>query len=530
MTTTRIAAPPAATAEEPRAQATRAPLRALEAAAALLAYGVLAVCLTWPLAPNLTDHTLGAPRDPLSTITWLSAVREGRDADRLGLTDGDRPGPPFAAEDLARADDRSTLVYGPTAVVAVPLGEIGAFNLLVLLGLALSGASMYWLARLLGAGWPAALWAGLAFTVLPWHLLKAEGDATLVQLEGLPLLFVAGILWFRRPAGLRLALLPAVTAALWLTSVSLGVVGTACALLLTLAGAFVLPRRLGRRAAFSAAAKTGLATALVAAAFVALAPLGPAQPADALSRYGARPWEYVLPAARNPVFGDETSGWLERHRHEAQLAETSLYVGWTTIALAAGLLLPALLRGNGASPERRFAVLSLSACLVAGLVLSLPSPLPRTDVPMPVRAIWEIEPSFGLPSRFFVLVATALVAAAGLGLEGLRRTAVTAFRSRRAGAIVGLALCLSFAGLTYLELAVARPPVVRYQGPVTAVQPPGSAAGAVLDDARRERPRTARGAGARRRGRRAPSPRPSSRRWPGRAGRRGCARTSLRPC
>jgi hypothetical protein len=199
----------------------------------------------------------------------------------------------------------------------------------------------------------------------------------------------------------------------------------------------------------------------VGAAFVAL-PLGPAQPGDYLSRYGARPWEYLVPAARNPVFGDETGGWLEANSHDAPLAETSLYVGWATILLAAGFLVPALLRGADGSAERRFVILSLAACVAAGLALSLPSPLPRTDVPMPVRAIWELEPSFGLPSRFFVLVATALVAAAGLGLEGLRRSALGAFRSPRAGWLVGLALCLAFAGVSYLELAPSRGDVVRY--------------------------------------------------------------------
>lgn len=461
MTTISITTPRTGRADE-QAPAPRARVRVLEVVAVLLGYALLAVYLTWPLAPNLVDHTLGEPRDPLSTITWLSALGDGQQTDRLGLTDPDRPGPPFAAEHLDRTDDRSTLVYGPTALAAVALGEIGAFNLLVLIGLALSGAAMYWLARVLGTGWSVAAWAGLTFAVLPWHLLKAEGDATLVHLEGLPLLVIAGILWFRRPGRRRLLLLPLATVALWLTSVSLGVVGAVAALVLALAGGVVLRRTVGPRAALRAAAAAGLPVLIVAAAFVALAPLGPAQPSDSLSRYGARPWEYLVPAARNPVFGDETVGWLEANRHGAPLAETSLYVGWTTIALAAGFLLPTLLRGKGGPPERRFAVLSLAACALVGLVLSLPSPLPGTGVPTPARAIWELEPAFGLPSRFFPLVATALVAAAALGLEGLRRTAATAFRSRRAGALVGVALCLAFAGLSYLELATSRGDVVRY--------------------------------------------------------------------
>ena len=60
--------------------------------------------------------------------------------------------------------------------------------------------------------------------------------------------------------------------------------------------------------------------------------------------YGARPWEYLLPSYRHPYFGAEIGPWLLGHLHGSNFSETSLYVGWITIALAAFWLTFAVFR------------------------------------------------------------------------------------------------------------------------------------------------------------------------------------------
>ena len=91
--------------------------------------------------------------------------------------------------------------------------------------------------------------------------------------------------------------------------------------------------------------------------------------------YGARPWEYLLPSYRHPYFGAEVGPWLLAHLHGSNFSETSLYVGWITIALAAYWLAFAAIRRSQLSSQDWFVVKALPLLIAVALVFSLPSPL-----------------------------------------------------------------------------------------------------------------------------------------------------------
>jgi hypothetical protein len=176
----------------------------------------------------------------------------------------------------------------------------------------------------------------------------------------------------------------------------------------------------------------------------------PRSEADLLP-YGSRPWEYVLPAYLNPHFG--TAAWLTAHLHGSNFSESSLYVGWVTILLAGGWLLWALTARRRLGREQKFVGIGFTALVAAALLFSLPSPIPHTSVPTPSRLVWEVASQFRVPTRFQALVMAGLVPLAALGLAGIGRQVLVAFRSRAAV----VAVCAVFGVLSWYELSVTSP-------------------------------------------------------------------------
>src|SRR5262249_46306874 len=140
----------------------------------------------------------------------------------------------------------------PAYLAARIIGEIAAYNLIVLTGLAFSGAAMYWLVRSLVPGLVApfvAAWAGVVFIVFPLHVLKAAGHAGLTHIEGFPLLLLAVLFWFRTPTVLRGTAVALATALLWLTSGYYGVAAMVALCVLLPIAAVSHRRRFGTRRA-----------------------------------------------------------------------------------------------------------------------------------------------------------------------------------------------------------------------------------------------------------------------------------------
>ena len=247
---------------------------------------------------------------------------------------------------------------------------------------------------------------------------------------------LAVLAWHERPTVARALLIAGATAVLWTTAGYYGVMSlVALAVLLPLAA--IAQKRGGARQAFRRAAVPAVASLLVAFGVYLVGVVGStgegvgaSRSAGELYTYGARPWEFVVPSYRNPIVGDETRGWLTQHLHGSNFSESSLYVGWITIVLAAGWLLWALRKRRTLPRGLGFATVALAALTATALVFSLPSPLPRTDVSMPSRLLWELTPQFRVPARFIALVMTALIPLAALALNEILR-AMLRSRSRQ---------------------------------------------------------------------------------------------------
>ena len=236
-------------------------------------------------------------------------------------------------------------------------------------------------------------------------------------MEGFPLLLAAVVAWSDRPGWRRALLIGGASAVLWTTNGYFGILGMV--LLGVMLAATVVLRRAGVVAGLVA-----LGAALIAPVALVLLSLGGpvdqgisiARSEGDLSTYGARWWEYILPSYRNPYFGDDVGPYLFGHLHGSNFSETSLYVGWLTIALASGWIVWAIWRRKQLfEPAGSLAVLSLPLVIVVAVLFSLPSPLPGTGLTMPSELIWRFVPQFRVPSRFVVIVLTALLPLAAFG-------------------------------------------------------------------------------------------------------------------
>jgi uncharacterized protein (TIGR03382 family) len=437
----------------------------VEAVIVLVGFSALAVWLTWPLATDLDGSIYGLPGDSTGTIALLWSFAEKTGYHLLGTTHMSLTGAPFGWEFPNGLNVQWALVFGPGVLATELFGEVAAYNLIVLSGLALSGPAMYLLVRRLGVAPPVAVWAGLAYTIFPWHLEKAQGHAGFVHLEGFPLLVLAVLAWYRRPTIARAAMVAGASLLLWTTAGYFGVVGSLSLGVLLLVVALFHRRRLGTRRAFGRLVLVGgfalSVPALVYAFSVAgsgSTGVGGVRSVGELFTYGARPWEYLLPSYRNPTFGDDVGNWLFGHLHGSNFSETSLYLGWLTILLALGWLAWALLRRQRLSEDEALLAVALPTVIVVAGMFSLPSPLPRTDVPSPSRVIWEVAPQFRVPSRFVVVIMTALVCLAALGLGALWRTIFRVAPGPALARLVGVGMCAAAAAVSFVELPIESSP------------------------------------------------------------------------
>src|SRR5439155_5732919 len=153
----------------------------------------------------------------------------------------------------------------------------------------------------------------------------------------------------RNPTWIRLGLVGAATLACWLTSGYFGGMAVITAIASSFGAALGAPRR---RALLLAGGAIG--AALIASGLVAIgsyasganAGAGIHREPDALTPYGLRPLELVVPAPNHLVFNLD-SFW-RRHMHGSpNFTEISNYLGLLTIALAIVWLVVVLRRRNG---------------------------------------------------------------------------------------------------------------------------------------------------------------------------------------
>jgi len=426
----------------------------------VLLVGTALVCaLFWPLVVALGSTAVGDPGSDSAGGIW-SFWRQQHEGGYhvLGSTHHTLTGAPFGWDDKGNGYNLQLLLpYYPAYLATKVVGAVAAYNLVLLSGYVLSGASMYLLARYLGCVRLVAAWAGLVYVVFPWHLARTP-HASLVHLEFLPLLILAVLAAAERPTWPRFLLVGAATLACWLTSGYFGTMAVVTVGAFAIGAAFAAARRRVGIVLNSAAAAVG-ASILVGVLSV-LSGVGRGtsleRAAGDLTVYGLRPLELVVPAAGNLVLDDRLQSWIGG-LHHSNLTETRNYLGLLTVGLAVAWLVVAL-RGRSVLPPRlRLATAGLVGVVIAALMLAWPSPV--GGVWMPSRLLWEVAPAVRVPARWVVVAMTALVPLAALALQATWTRLDRRSRRSRGIAIAPVALVALAMVFSFLELTIspARP-------------------------------------------------------------------------
>ena len=438
------------------------PMTLLRRCAPALLFLLAACALTWPLAPRLGTHLpLGseAPATVALFNLWTLRWNAGRlAAGYAGYWHAPIFYPQPGAFALSEPQPATGMVF---AALASAGGPVIAYNLVLLLALALNGWSAYFLLRTLGNARGAALLGGLLALALPFASYEL---GVLQLLMFFPVwLALAALQRFAARPGLRPAL--ALGGALALAFLTCEYYGAFAVVVLGVAGAALLAGRLGRAALGDLLLGGALATVL-------LLPVLPAQArytaqftrSDATIAQNSAQWaDYLrLPPG---AWGQPALPWLR----SAGGSGLALYPGTGLLALA---LLGAW--AGWRAGRRRWVAGCLAAALFAflisfGLNLTLAGWAPYQA--LRVLPGWTQLRS---PFRMAAMLQLLLAALAGGGLGWLWQ-----WRGRRGR---GLAVALTIAALA--EVLILPAPLYRFPAEQQRLpwigwlraQPPGAVA------------------------------------------------------
>jgi O-antigen/teichoic acid export membrane protein len=419
----------------------------------LLGSTVFVCALFWRVVSHLGSTIIGSPgSDSTASVAWFWQARHETGFHLLGMTHHALTGAPFGWDQTNALNIQVFLPYYPTYLIAHVVGDVAAFNLITLAGYVLSGASMYFLVRYLGAGRLVASWAAFVFILFPWHVARAE-HASLLHLEVFVLLVLALVAAVKRPSWLRFGYVSLAISACWLTSGYFGAMAVIATVAFAVGATLTSERPNRARVLFG-----GALAALVPSGLLALAAVvsgtnsgaGLQRVAGDLSYYGLRPVELVVPPAGSLFFGDALTSFWSRHTHGSNPTEISAYLGLLTLALGIFWIVTALRRRGSLSLGQSPATVGLVAVFIAGFLFALPSPIHLFghDVWAPSRVLYAVVPAFRVPSRWDPLLMTVLVPLAALGLERISQHAALRRKQLAAGVVVA-AFVISF-----VELAV----------------------------------------------------------------------------
>jgi O-antigen/teichoic acid export membrane protein len=424
-----------------RAQARRV---AVETTLALVGSTLFVCVLMWPIVRHLSSTIIGSPgSDSTGSVAFLWTLDHESGYHLLGHTHHTLSGAPFGWDEGNGLNIQWSLPYYPAYLATKVFGAVTAYNLITLAGYILSGAAMYLLTRYLRCSRLVAAWAALVFIIFPWHFARAE-HASLTHLEVLALLVLALVAATRKPTWTRFGFVGAATLACWLTSGYFGGMAVITVIAFSAGASLTAPLRRGLLLAGGAIGAAVFASGLVAIgsyASGANAGAGIHREADALTPYGLRPLELVVPSANHLVF--HLDSFWRRHMHGSpNFTEISNYLGLLTIALAICWLVVVLRRRTGMAAVTA----GLATAFVVGFLFALPSPV--AGIPMPSKLLWHVLPAFRVPSRWDPLLMTALLPLAALGLQTVKR-----FAGRAGFAVVGVAMVVSFFELSTHRVA-----------------------------------------------------------------------------
>ncbi len=305
------------------------------------------------------------------------------------------------------------------------LGDVGAWNLFLALGLIGSATAMFVLLQKLGCSTLASYFGAFVFGFGPYPLERAyAGHLGLLQNWVLVLVVLAMVrVGTRRTVGSSLLAGGAIGVAFWVTAYQ----GLFAALIAFAFFAIDLVRpgtaRSRLRVVGEIAVVYGAALATLIPVFVLYAgerstvQVATARSTSDLYTFAARISDYLVPSPRNPLFH-----WV-RGAFPLGLTEHALFVGYVTIALAiAGVVL--LVRRNPwlrESGTRARSAAAMVVLAVAAFLLSLPPSyrLGGVRIPMPSTLLGHFTTNWRVYSRFGEIVGLALIVLASLALTAL---------------------------------------------------------------------------------------------------------------
>ncbi len=421
--------------------------------------GLIAVIMTWPLAANFdtfvagggsAGDTTGYIWDVWSNSTYGMDMWGGGIQQHVGL--------PFGRTIIGGANMLLLFYNVPGAILGTFLPTIAAFNVVVLAGMALTGASMYLLIRWMGLGVGPAAWAAMAFEIFPYEALRVAAHPPLAWLMFAPLLLMACIYWLQAPTWRRAILVAAATLFAWLSNPYFGAMALVAVGVTLVVGIVVLARSSGGRA--TAKRLTEAIAALVVIVVVPLAVIIAATRSVAdqivtrqrieLEIYGAQLGDYVKPLPGqflwSGIFGGNPANWP----FVSPGGERTAFLGWTVmIAAIIGLVLAWRMRDR-IGRRVRVAMILVIPLAIAMAIFSLASPYPifGQSITMPSSLVFDYLPFLRVYARFGLFVMACALVMGAVGLALLMRGRTITWRA----SIMALAIIL-----TAMELPISVP-------------------------------------------------------------------------
>lgn len=423
-----------------------------------IAYLAVSVAILGPSLVTRCHTTIaGGPGDNTSGPIWQSwnylRLGVGPLARHTPLVHAPAGAPLFEPHEVT-----SVVLIVPMWVVTHLVGPVCSFNVAVLGGFWLNALLTFGLVRWLTKRPLVAFFAGYAFAFTPFHVYKAYGQLGYVSTWAFPLIVWSLLAFWARPSGRRAVLAAAsVLLAFYTDGYYLLIVPVTVAAFL--AGALLHdrfggtgPSRIKLRGVLAAGGLVALLSLPIAYTVLternAIEGVVDRSKSD-LYIYSARPWEWVLPARTHPFFGPRLGQWQDRHLHQSNYSEQTLFPGLTVIALAGGCLVSFLWRRRRPGEDRGPLTVPLplvvgTMALVAATSLLFSLPPTIRGVPMPSDLVYAVAHFWRVYSRFFISLDLALVVLASVMLAHL----VKASARREALLVLVLLPLLAFELLT----------------------------------------------------------------------------------
>ncbi len=409
---------------------------------ALLLYSLAFAVWFHPVVAHPGSRVACCVSDGTSTLRDLWVAGQQHDNPFTFTHDAYNGAPEGTPRATATVFANSGLQTGFVWLLRNVLGEVGAWNLFLALGIIGTAFATFALLRHLGCSAVASLFGGYVFGFAPYALERAyAGHLGLLQNWALVLVVLAMIRIGKRPTVGSAALAgAAIGLAFWIGAYQ----GLFASLI---AFAYVLvdvvragtARERGRSVGLLALAYGIGAATLVPVVVLYARERGTVQTATAratsdLYTFAARITDYLVPSPRNPLFH-----WVHGVFSHG-LTEHSLFVGYVTIVLAITAVI-LLVRRNpwiaGSEVRLRTTWAMVSLAVLAFVLSFAPSyRIGSVRIPMPSALLGNLTTNWRVYSRFGEVVGLALVVLASVALSALARRPGAAWRYAAPAALV----------------------------------------------------------------------------------------------